>query len=195
MHLPPGLKVHAGFLDAWRSVRQEVMDTLDELQAEERQRTLGSPASQLRLFVSGHSMGGAMAMLAALDLAHYKPSLRPVTTYTFAAPRVGDARFARLFGETFPDAAAHWALQAEADAVPHLPFRSWGFEHPDGVAVLSERPCLERTGDLGDSVACLRPREGKAANWATCHDLNWYMARIRSALGDGAFVAGDLVPA
>ena len=31
---------------------------------------------------------GAMAMLAALDFAHTQPKLRPVSTYTFAAPRV-----------------------------------------------------------------------------------------------------------
>ena len=41
----------------------------------------------------------------------------------------------------------------------------------------------------GDSVACMRPREGRAVNWATCHDLHWYMERLRSALGESAFVA------
>ena len=50
-------------------------------------------------------------MLAALDFAHTQPRLRPVSTYTFAAPRVGDARFARLFSATFPRASHHWALQ------------------------------------------------------------------------------------
>ena len=88
-----------------------------------------------------------------------------------------------------------------SDAVPHLPFRAWGFEHPEGVAVLADdegdtcgdgggggggEPCLRRTGDPGDSVAGMRPREGNAANWATCHDLRWYMSRMHSALGDGA---------
>ena len=139
--------------------------------------------------------------------------------------QVGDARFARLFSRTFPRASHHWALQVASDAVPHLPFRAWGFEHPEGVAVLSDapdgaaglsdggdgaayytpgglggaeagtcmvgssgggEPCLRRTGDPGDSVACMRPREGNAANWATCHDLRWYMSRLHSALGDGA---------
>ena len=85
--------------------------------------------------------------------------------------------------------------------MPHLPFRAWGFEHPEGVAVLADdegdtcgdgggggggEPCLRRTGDPGDSVAGMRPREGNAANWATCHDLRWYMSRLHSALGDGA---------
>jgi len=135
-----------------------------------------------------------------------------VSTYTFAAPRVGDSRFARLFSSTFPLKKHHWALQVASDAVPHLPFRAWGFEHPEGVAVLSDggededacsdvatrgadggggsggggEPCLRRTGDPGDSVAGMRPREGNAANWATCHDLRWYMSRLHSVLGDGA---------
>ena len=32
----------------------------------------------------------------------------------------------------------------------------------------------------------MRPREGNAANWATCHDLRWYMSRLHSVLGEGS---------
>ena len=76
------------------------------------------------LRMTGHSMGGAMAMLMALELQHVRRCrMAPATamaaaasgatggkrrdrdggatgrisTYTFAAPRVGDATFARLF--------------------------------------------------------------------------------------------------
>jgi hypothetical protein len=174
--------LHRGFVEAYRSLRAPLHGAIEaELEAE---------GGAMGLVLTGHSMGGAMAMLAALDLAHHKPHLRPVSTYTFAAPRVGDARFARLFSETFPRAEHHWALQAASDAIPHLPFRAWGFEHPEGVAVLSEEtPCLRRTGDQGDSVECMRPKEGRPANWAACHDLYEYMRRLRGALDEGAFAA------
>ena len=223
---PPGqeLLLHRGFVEAYRSLRPQLHLVLEaELEKElevdlEKESVVlaategggegvdeggegGGEGGGLGLVLTGHSMGGAMAMLAALDFAHTQPRLRPVSTYTFAAPRVGDSRFARLFSATFPRAKHHWALQVASDAVPHLPFRAWGFEHPEGVAVLADdegdtcgdggssgggEPCLRRTGDPGDSVAGMRPREGNAANWATCHDLRWYMSRLHSALGDGA---------
>lgn len=183
--------LHRGFVEAYRSLRPQLHAAIE---AEVATEGLPGEGAGLGLVLTGHSMGGAMAMLAALDLAHHKPHLRPVCTYTFGAPRVGDATFARLFSRTFPHAAHHWALQAASDAVPHLPFRVWGFEHPDGVAVLTDdsdgaQACLRRSGDPGDSVACMRPKEGRAVNWATCHDLHWYMERLRSALGESAFVA------
>lgn len=204
------LMLHNGFVAAYRSLRPMLHDVLEaeieiseaEIAASEEMAHDG--AGGLGLVLTGHSMGGAMAMLAALDFAHTQPKLRPVSTYTFAAPRVGDSRFARLFSTTFPRKRHHWALQVASDAVPHLPFRAWGFEHPDGVAVLADdddqqscsdaaahgsggsEPCLRRTGDPGDSVEGMRPREGNAANWAACHDLRWYMSRLHSVLGEGS---------
>mmetsp|Transcript_37267 Transcript_37267/g.94503 ORF Transcript_37267/g.94503 Transcript_37267/m.94503 type:complete len:380 (+) Transcript_37267:173-1312(+) len=214
---PPGqeLMLHNGFVEAYRSLRPMLHDVLEAEIATSEAEIAASEGTDydgvgdeggggLGLVLTGHSMGGAMAMLAALDFAHTQPKLRPVSTYTFAAPRVGDSRFARLFSATFPRKRHHWALQVASDAVPHLPFRAWGFEHPDGVAVLADddhqacsdaathgsgggsEPCLRRTGDPGDSAEGMRPREGNAANWATCHDLRWYMSRLHSVLGEGS---------
>ena len=41
---------------------------------------VGQGGGGLGLVLTGHSMGGAMAMLAALDFAHTQPKLRPVST-------------------------------------------------------------------------------------------------------------------
>jgi predicted lipase len=46
------------------------------------------------IFVTGHSLGGALAVIAALDL---KLSLNvKVTVYTYGQPRVGNAKFSDL---------------------------------------------------------------------------------------------------
>jgi len=145
MHLPPGVQVHSGFLDAWRSLRAEVLDTFEAICAEESQRS-GASARSMRLVVSGHSMGGALAMFASLELAsrmrkrNWHPFTAGHVTYTFAAPRVGNAKFARLCDLTFPKPSQLWAVQRSNDAVPHLPFAAWGFRHPHGVAYL-DLPC------------------------------------------------------
>lgn len=142
LELPAGISVHGGFLDAWRSVREEVMGHIEQIVHEENARPEGSRS--LRLVVGGHSMGGAMAMFASLELAArlrrlesgQNPFALGHVTYTFAAPRLGNEKFAMLYDRMFPKKSDHWALQRSNDAVPHLPFHAWGFRHPRGVAFL-----------------------------------------------------------
>lgn len=193
-----GMTLHRGFVEAYLAIREELLETLEGLDAEQPS---GKPP--LHLHITGHSMGGAMAVLAALEVAHRQQmselaSYARPQTYTFAAPRVGDASFADLFTQTFPMPVDHWGLQAPSDAVPHLPFSAWGFRHPDGVAKLGERPncsgsAIRRSNDEGDSVHLLRPKDGDVMNWAFCHDLSEYIAHLR-ALVDGAKQLEHTVP-
>lgn len=49
-----------------------------------------------RVFVTGHSLGGALATLATLDIATRTDFKKPIL-YTFASPRVGNPQFATNF--------------------------------------------------------------------------------------------------
>jgi triacylglycerol lipase len=51
------------------------------------------PASALQLWVTGHSLGAALATLAAADFA--KEGYQPVV-YTMGSPRVGDRDWVKL---------------------------------------------------------------------------------------------------
>jgi hypothetical protein len=73
----PGGRVHAGFLDAYQSIAQPIADWL-------------AATDHRRLVLTGHSLGAAMATVAAAT----RPDARLVT---FGSPLVGDAGFARLF--------------------------------------------------------------------------------------------------
>ena len=57
--------------------------------------------------VTGHSLGGAVATLAAFDIARKAQELgirqEQVLCYTFGAPRTGSAAFAELYNQTVPD--------------------------------------------------------------------------------------------
>ena len=57
--------------------------------------------------VTGHSLGGAVATLAAFDIARKARELgirqEQVLCYTFGAPRTGNAAFAELYNQTVPD--------------------------------------------------------------------------------------------
>lgn len=73
----PG-KVHAGFLRALNEVWDEVHRTLLKIDGP--------------IFYTGHSLGGAVAVLAS---ARIEEARRPLAVYTFGAPRCGNTTFAR----------------------------------------------------------------------------------------------------
>lgn len=71
-----GGKVHSGFDDAYESVARRISSVL------EREDLKGRP-----LFVTGHSLGGALATVTAKRLEH---PAGIAACYTFGSPRVGD---------------------------------------------------------------------------------------------------------
>ncbi|KAK4535599.1 hypothetical protein CDCA_CDCA05G1624 [Cyanidium caldarium] len=103
-----GAAIHAGFAEAFRSIRDAVRRVVDYFVES------GVP----ELYFTGHSLGGAMATLAALDTAQrVSPSVR-VRMYNFGSPRVGNAVFARTFNQHVPTA---YRLVNDADVVARMP--------------------------------------------------------------------------
>ncbi|WP_259391517.1 lipase family protein [Paenibacillus sp. 1011MAR3C5] len=96
---------HKGFTDIYMSARDQVHALLGQLPYDKP------------LFITGHSLGGALATLAALDIATNTPFSAPMV-YTFGAPRVGDPRFVQTYNYIVP---VHFRFQNEFDIVPHLP--------------------------------------------------------------------------
>ncbi len=72
----PKVKVHPGFWSAFEAVKAEIETELDK-----------NPS--LPLYITGHSLGGALAVVATYALK----SDRIAATYTFGGPRVGNLQF------------------------------------------------------------------------------------------------------
>ena len=83
-----------------------------------------------KLIIAGHSLGGAMATLSAVDFIHseYDRDV-PILVYTFGSPRVGNIAFANLY-EGLNDSVSTWTLSKPfytyrvfntEDVVPTLP--------------------------------------------------------------------------
>lgn len=134
-----GCTVHRGFYKAYASVRPQLV--ADVLAMHERY-------PGYTLFITGHSLGGAMAVLAAIDFTTWnsprlamddayggvarttaEPShLVPVELYTFGEPRVGNAFFTNWSTSVLANERQFRVTHAK-DPVPHLPPRSWGYVH------------------------------------------------------------------
>ncbi len=104
--------VHSGFSTALDSVWSQVTSKL------------GPPSAQQKdIWVTGHSLGAALAQLAALRLA--RAGYRVHRVYTFGTPRIGDRDFVadydrRLGAQSFPH--VNWR-----DIVTRVPPAALGF--------------------------------------------------------------------
>jgi len=127
------LRVHAGFLDAYEAVRDDIFAALARVAARRHPAANGGP---LPVAVTGHSLGGALATLAAYELQKYGfdygdgPSdgaAEIVGAWTFGSPRVGDAAFAETYGDALAEAT--WRITHAHDVVPSVPVRLMGYHH------------------------------------------------------------------
>ncbi|XVE81501.1 hypothetical protein DITRI_Ditri15bG0069600 [Diplodiscus trichospermus] len=120
------VQVHSGFLSAYDSVRIRIISLIkasigyiDEI-AETQHRW--------QVYVTGHSLGGALATLLALELSSSqlaKSGAISVTMYNFGSPRVGNRRFAEVYNEKVKDS---WRVVNHRDIIPTVP-RLMGYCH------------------------------------------------------------------
>uniref|UniRef100_A0A1J3EJL3 Phospholipase A1-Igamma1, chloroplastic n=1 Tax=Noccaea caerulescens TaxID=107243 RepID=A0A1J3EJL3_NOCCA len=101
----PTVKAESGFLDLYTdkdttcnfskfSAREQVLTEVKRLV-----ERYGDEEDDLSITVTGHSLGGALAVLSAYDVAEMglnrtlRGKVVPVTAFTFGGPRVGNIRF------------------------------------------------------------------------------------------------------
>jgi triacylglycerol lipase len=130
----PG-RVHEGFTKALEPVAAR----LDELVAQLKSR-------RVLLHVTGHSLGGALATLAALRFGRAGEAACPIhTVHTFGSPRVGDAAFVQAFEEQFAGRA--YRFVNDEDLVTRVPPRAMNYDHVGGIVYIDEAGRLQR--DIG----------------------------------------------
>ena len=126
-------RVHQGFYENLEAVWEEV----DEMVDHATQQNSEGQEPVKKLFVTGHSLGAAMAVIAAakLNLDGSRATREALSgVYTFGQPAVGDAEFVTYFGRRIGDRL--FRHEYGFDAVPRLPPGSTGeFRHFGEVRV------------------------------------------------------------
>jgi hypothetical protein len=138
-------RVHEGFYKAWMSVKDVVV-------AEVQRLLKIYPKAQI--FVTGHSLGGALAALCAAQLGASTASLKdPIEgVYTYGQPRVGNINF-----RDFYNSGTHvsWRLTHYRDPVPHLPLHSQGFTHTSTEVFYNQPSTMHKMCDgSGEDKLC-----------------------------------------
>lgn len=81
LNYSPGMKAHQGITVAYLSIRKQLINHF-----------LSFIPQNPKIIITGHSLGGALGQLCALDLAFYKP-----IHYTFASPLILNQLSANVF--------------------------------------------------------------------------------------------------
>lgn len=158
--------VHAGFLEQFKALQQDTEAILRS-------------APGRRLVITGHSLGGALAVLAA---ASWVGELPLHSLYTYGQPMVGKAAFATYVQRRFADRYVRFVNAA--DVVTRVPP---GYRHAgqlyrfDASGGFSDQPA--GTGGRESSPATPAAETSQALSAAEFRDLQ---ARLQAGLPAGA---------
>ncbi|MGF1458587.1 MAG: Mbeg1-like protein [Leptolyngbyaceae cyanobacterium] len=141
------VRFHRGFMTAYFAVRDRLLKVVQDF-------------PDVPLIIAGHSLGGAIATIAALDIQYNitQHTEQPITLHTFGAPRVGNSALVESFNRRVPN--SHRFVYGW-DLVTRVP-RTWqGYEHV---------PELHRLGSLWTwQLVSRRVKD---------HDIDNYIAAI-----------------
>lgn len=102
-------KIHKGFAVAYAAVGPRLLSMIKKLQDDKRRP----------VFLTGHSLGGALATVCSIDLfLRLGLTRKEIFVSTFGAPRVGNRSFWRIYNENVP---IHWRIVVGPDVVAKLP--------------------------------------------------------------------------
>jgi hypothetical protein len=113
-----GGRVHTGFILAYNDVKAQVANAVLALKTD---------YPDAKIFVTGHSLGGALAVLAAADFKNKFFSETSITLYTYGQPRVGNEAFSDFIFSQLD--GSYVRVTHYDDMVAHAPPRISGFKH------------------------------------------------------------------
>lgn len=167
--------VHTGFSTAHDGVAKKYLEIIRRLRT-----------SNQALYVTGHSLGGALAILAGKVLAtggETGEDFKPALVVTFGAPKVGDTSFASTYGVTL------LRFVHNEDIIPHVPplgqYTDGGsllYFKADGNLTYNVNEIATFTNRLKNAVSAIVSAKGRISdlvpNWIQDHVMERYIERL-----------------
>ncbi|KAG6174875.1 hypothetical protein E4U51_000109 [Claviceps purpurea] len=183
--------VHMGFLQSWQLARDTILPKLKALKME-------YPSYQVQLV--GHSLGGAVACLAALEL---KLSLGwdDLLVTTFGEPRLGNYHLARYIDTAFslddtahPERRSYRRVTHNNDPVPLLPLEEWGYRSHAGEVYIAKQDLQPSEADVRTCVGDADPECSAGAATSLLGGVRRLLHFARSSGSVEEYVAARRLP-
>jgi hypothetical protein len=168
-------KVHKGFKEAFDDVREEIFDIVGK-----------SIGKDLPLYITGHSLGAALATVATQELEEEFDDLI-AACYTFGSPRVGDGTYEKSIKAPF------YRIVNTTDIVTLVPLFLGTFVHVGDPRYLSRRkidgvyriyrgiPNLRRILEsILETLLALVRLKNPIGPWIGAHDMTIYIEKLGS---------------
>jgi predicted esterase len=151
-----GCSLHHGFKTVWDSAKDKVITALGKVGC-------STKTSQNLLYLTGHSLGAAVTHIAMFELQ--VKGFVVAKTYSFEAPRVGNAEFAEAFASFFSKKIPVFRITHHEDPVVHVPMMDLGYRHVFSAEIFYD-------GDqLGKYTQCNHTEHNY--NTTRCSDKYW----------------------
>ncbi|MEL6814555.1 MAG: lipase family protein [Cyanobacteria bacterium J06598_3] len=178
-------RVHTGFFLAWAIIEKSVL-----AQMQRWRKDLAKEGKTLPpLYITGHSLGGALATMAAAALVDHNIAVAGV--YTFGQPRVGDRTFVSQLNQN--TGGRVYRFVNNNDIVPHVPppFSIWNptrlyghvgtakYFDSKGV-IIANYKFATRFADY--TIGLLKGISGSGFDLITDHNMEYYISHLDNAL-------------
>jgi hypothetical protein len=121
-------QVHSEFYSACQSIISNVVSSLE---------TVKNEYPDASVYLTGHSLGGAVALLASIELeSRGIVGWDKLNVYTFGQPRVGDQVFADFLNSR--SGATFLRITNKFDMIPSLPPRLLSYTHHQYIALYED---------------------------------------------------------
>ena len=135
-------KVHSGFLAAYRAEKfnKRLLDCVNRLLVGCQECNL-TKQENIKVFVTGHSLGGALAVLFSFEIATTLLCAQRVDLhcYVFGSPRVGNHSWASLYNKTVPNT---WQIINDDDTITRAGKFFFLYKH------VGHRVLINKRGDM-----------------------------------------------
>lgn len=139
---PQGL-VHRGFQRALNAIWNELWTQIQSYQGQTQDGSVVTGQGK-SLWITGHSLGAALATLTAAKL-RLEMDRGVFGLYTFGSPRVGDRAFADAFNAAFGKYAFRFVNST--DGVTRIPLRRMRYSHVGTLVYIDNQGSLQE--DIG----------------------------------------------
>ncbi|TKW40672.1 hypothetical protein SEVIR_1G260900v4 [Setaria viridis] len=168
-------KVARGFLSLYKTAGEKVKSLSEEVMDEVRRLMDKYKGEELSITVVGHSLGAALALLVADEVATSIPDAPPVAVVSFGGPKVGNAAFVDRLGSSgkvnvLRIVNAGDVVTKVPGVAPRLPHKKEQYHHVGAELRIDSK-----------NSPCLRPDAGPACR----HDLEAYLHLIDGFTGTG----------